>query len=436
MWSPPTEPRVAARALFGLFAALALGIIPALSATPAPSSADRFHLKPGATGKVCLGCHADLAEAAALPVVHAPLKSGDCIACHNPHASSHGKLLDASGAALCARCHPTVAPAGAAHLHAPVAAGECARCHDPHASRNASLLRAVGNDTCASCHAAVAGHAAKAKFPHPPAAKNCLVCHDPHKGRSGEFLLKKEVPELCTGCHTTSATEFVKRHVGYPVAKARCTSCHDPHGSDQAGGLWAKVHPPAANRMCAQCHLDATGPNPTGLRKTGSELCRSCHGEVLRQISTRSHVHLPVADRVACLNCHAPHASAQDALLRQPAKQLCGGCHAATIARQETSKTKHPPVEEGMCGSCHEVHASDHRFLLNDANVMELCGACHEWKNHSTHPIGEKAVDPRNPNLTVDCLSCHRSHGATHQGLAHFDRDSELCVQCHQGVRR
>jgi predicted CXXCH cytochrome family protein len=94
------------------------------------------------------------------------------------------------------------------------------------------------------------------------------------------------------------------------------------------------------------------------------------------------------------------------------------------------------PIDQGNCTVCHSPHASDNVFLLQGKSLIDLCGTCHNWKAHSTHPIGEKAVDPRNRNLTLDCLSCHRSHGSPFKSFASFDTAADLCVQCHQSVRR
>jgi predicted CXXCH cytochrome family protein len=115
---------------------------------------------------------------------------------------------------------------------------------------------------------------------------------------------------------------------------------------------------------------------------------------------------------------------------------LCGSCHQDTITRQEKAISKHSPVEAGMCTTCHFPHASDTVLLLNQPKVVDVCGACHDFSKHSSHPIGEKSVDPRNKNLTLDCLSCHRSHGTDQKRLAHFQFGMELCVQCHEQLKR
>ncbi len=414
---------------------LAVALPIAASAAP-PAPQDRFRLKPGARGNLCLSCHTTFQDTLNRPFVHTPVKAGDCADCHDPHASSHGKLLAADAAAICSSCHAGLVPDKAQSVHAPVAAGQCIRCHDPHAAKNKANLIAAGNELCTGCHAEMAKTIAQVKFRHAPVAGNCLGCHDPHASGKSAFLLKKEVPALCNNCHRADQSAFAKQHMNYPVSKGRCTSCHDPHGSNNAGILWATIHPPVVNKMCNQCHQEASSPNALAVKRPGFELCRGCHSAMVNETLSRNRVHWPVLDKLGCRNCHSPHASARKALLREPAGRLCGTCHADTIGRQEKSLVKHAPVHEGNCVACHSPHASDSVFLLQGQNVVGLCGTCHNWKEHSNHPIGEKAVDPRNRNLTLDCLSCHRSHGSPFKSFATFDTGAELCVQCHQGVRR
>jgi predicted CXXCH cytochrome family protein len=360
-----------------------------------------------------------------LPFVHTPVKAGACADCHDPHASTHGKLLAASEREICSECHDEIVPRNPASVHAMVAEGDCVACHDPHASANEANLIRPAAELCIGCHAEVGEALSKAAFKHAPAAKSCLGCHTPHASGTAASLLREDVPGLCLGCHDAGAPSFSQRHMGYPVARSDCTSCHDPHASNSAALLWADVHEPVANRTCKQCHQDATSPHPLDTRAAGSELCLA-----------KNRVHWPVIDHQACANCHVPHASAVDALLREPVKPLCAGCHPDAIARQDASLTKHPPIDEGECTLCHSPHASDVVFLLQAENEIELCGGCHDWQKHSSHPIGESVVDPRNANLSVDCGSCHRTHGSSFKHFAHDDPSAALCVGCHEQFRR
>jgi predicted CXXCH cytochrome family protein len=50
--------------------------------------------------------------------VHTPVKAGDCADCHDPHASEHGKLLEAEPERICAKCHGSMVPDKANSAHA------------------------------------------------------------------------------------------------------------------------------------------------------------------------------------------------------------------------------------------------------------------------------------------------------------------------------
>lgn len=412
-----------------VFLALTLAVL-------AAPDANKYKLKPGATGKACLGCHVDFEETVAQPFVHTPVKAGNCADCHDPHASDHGKLLETDPKHVCAGCHSDLVPEKALSVHAPVSEGDCVKCHDPHASKNKSALRESGNDLCKGCHQDVAAAAATASFKHAPAERDCLGCHTPHASSTSRSLLAKPVPDLCVGCHNAKLPLFAKAHSGYPVEKARCTSCHDPHGSGNDGILWASVHRPVASRMCAQCHEDASTPAALGTKKAGAELCRGCHNDLYNETFSKNRIHWPLVDTQACANCHAPHAAKTAPLLVESQKVLCGGCHGDVLARLDRSVTKHAPVVEGECATCHTPHSSNGAYLLASESVMDVCGTCHDWQTHSTHPIGEKVRDQRNPNLTLDCLSCHRSHGTPFEHMAHADPKSDLCTQCHAELSR
>jgi predicted CXXCH cytochrome family protein len=188
--------------------------------------------------------------------------------------------------------------------------------------------------------------------------------------------------------------------------------------------------------MCSQCHQDPSSSEPLKIRKAGLDLCRGCHNAMMNETFARNRLHWPLTDKISCQNCHTPHASKARGLLKGPQLSLCGSCHGDTIERQAKSLVKHPPVQEGSCSKCHRPHSSNNVFLLDNATTIDLCGTCHDWQKHSTHPIGEKVIDKRNKNLTMDCTSCHRSHGSEFKRLAHYDIKMDLCLQCHEKFQR
>jgi DmsE family decaheme c-type cytochrome len=396
-----------------------------------------FKLKPGAQGKVCLKCHAAFAGKLKNAFVHTPLKKRECTGCHSPHTSSHGKLLTADPEEICSSCHASVIPKEAKSSHKVVSEGGCVKCHDPHAAKNKFNLKFSGNKLCFTCHKELGDAIKKAKYRHSPVTSGCLTCHDSHGSAAALSLLKKDVPGLCKKCHRTDKPFFKKAHKNYPVANARCTSCHDPHGSSRRALLYDTAHVPVANKTCNQCHEGPASATPLKIKKAGFELCRGCHNEMVNTAFSKKRIHWPLVDHRGCLNCHNPHASKQAALLkRESMTKLCGTCHQDTIARQEKAVSKHDPVQEGQCTTCHDPHASNEVLLLTQAKVMDLCGTCHDFAEHSSHPIGEKAIDPRNKNLSLDCLSCHKAHGSDQKRMTHFQFGTDLCVQCHKEVKR
>ena len=427
---------------------LIVAIVPPLLLSVAYGQ-NKFKLKPGAEGKLCLNCHPDFEEKLKSKFVHTPVKTAECIGCHNPHTAAHGKLLDASPSTICFKCHGNVIPEKAISTHRIAVEGNCVKCHDPHASNNKANLLKAGNELCIGCHRSIGDAVATIKFKHNPVEGGCLNCHTPHASEKSAHLLKSPVPGLCVECHKPDSPRFVTQHGNYPVAKANCVSCHNPHGSNTAGILFDVVHAPVAGRRCNQCHEAATSPTPFKTRQTGFELCRGCHNTMMNETFGKSRIHWPLVDETGCLNCHEPHASTHTKLLNAEEARLCGKCHkdtlewqarlaskeqqekAASKVRAERGAFTHDPVRKGDCSACHLPHSSDNVFLMREASTVDGCGTCHDWLKHTSHPMGEKYADPRNKNLRVNCLSCHRSHGTGYRYIIPFPTVTGLCLQCH-----
>jgi len=183
---------------------------------------------------------------------------------------------------------------------------------------------------------------------------------------------------------------------------------------------------------------------PLKIKKLGTSLCRQCHREMIERAFSKDRIHWPLVDSKGCLNCHAPHGAKQKKLLNGLTLTVCGKCHSDTVELQAWSK-KNPknkklcePVKTGNCISCHAPHSSDNILLFARTSInAELCGECHEWQSHSTHPIGDKVIDQRNKNLTLDCLSCHKGCGTGNKpSMLHYELTEELCIQCHTDRKR
>ncbi|HEX9306798.1 MAG TPA: cytochrome c3 family protein [Anaeromyxobacter sp.] len=423
----------------------AVKVGPVKASSAAPAEANPRKLKPGATGKICLECHADFQEKLDRKFVHTPVRAQQCTDCHSPHAASHGKMLSEEPSRICASCHGDVQPTQARSTHPPVAKSNCVACHDPHGSSAKNNLVKEGRELCAGCHKELVARTVAAKVKHRPVEQGgCTTCHQPHGSATAGKLLEREVPDLCARCHKVDQPIFAKQHGGYPVGKARCTSCHDPHGSDARGMLYDQVHAPVANGMCARCHdapqtvvATVSGGKPVfKTRQQGSALCAGCHSEKVNAMMAQGRVHRPLVEGQGCLTCHNPHATTQRKLVKANLVAVCGTCHADTIGRQQRSPTPHAPVRDGDCGKCHDPHGGSAALMLRKADPIELCGTCHDWQKHSTHPVGAKYKDPRNPNLTLQCLSCHRAHGTEYKHLMPYAATTDLCTKCHEKFKR
>jgi predicted CXXCH cytochrome family protein len=118
---------------------------------------------------------------------------------------------------LCYACHTKTAFTKD-NVHSPVETGQCAACHAPHASGNASLLKKPVQLLCAECHPGksdgrhvLAGYGST--DPHPTRGRpdpldksrefSCRSCHRPHSS-NGKALLDIEstnTGDLCLKCH-------------------------------------------------------------------------------------------------------------------------------------------------------------------------------------------------------------------------------------------
>jgi predicted CXXCH cytochrome family protein len=404
---------------------------------PPAGQQNPYRLKDPDQTKLCLGCHTDFQQKLKMPVVHAAVLAGECSGCHDPHVSAQPKLLSGDLRELCASCHGNVIPEQAMSAHKPVADGQCRQCHDPHASDNEKLLVKKGEELCFDCHDAIKQAVTDSKVKHSIVEAGCPTCHDPHGSDQSGHLLKKAVPALCVDCHEPDAPAFLARHQRYPVGKAVCSECHDPHGSNQPALLRNNVHAPFAGGGCSSCHQGPGSAVPFATKATGFELCKECHADVVNGALAKKQLHWPVADQKGCVNCHSPHASNQEKLLRAEPPGLCASCHADTLQRISATAVQHVPVEAGMCVACHSPHGSDGAYLIDQPSVVKLCEQCHDYQLHSaSHPLGDKAVDPRNKNLRVDCLSCHKSHGTPFKKMLLAETNLELCTRCHTRFAR
>ena len=382
------------------------------------------HAKDPAGGEAgnCVSCHPKAAEFAAKANVHQPVKQGRCTACHNPHASKHSGLLADAGKALCYKCHDSKKGFDGAAVHRPVAEGKCLSCHEAHSSDSRGLMKLSAGELCYSCHKKedVAGK----KYVHPEVRKNnCKACHSPHSSQTAGLLVKDRTA-LCADCHYGKASPGARQCV-YDSKGSDCLSCHSPHSSDRKGLIKASMHKPFEEKKCASCHAQA---GVRTLKPEGSD-CLGCHKTTLDSFNTiYSHASSGPTARF-CESCHNPHASDVLHLLRDKEERVCYRCHADTA--EYVAKSKHKHSKLGECSSCHSTHGSNSQFFLKQGDQTCSMAKCHPVQGTFTHPVGEKAIDPRS-KTPMTCSTCHNPMGSPEAPILIEEKDKELCVRCHQ----
>ena len=202
--------------------------------------------------------------------------------------------------------------------------------------------------------------------------------------------------------------------------------------------LYDKVHAPVARTMCAQCHEPPGSPERAGGEAGGSGCAAAATAHKVTAMLEKNRVHQPVVEGKACLNCHGPHASKQAGLLRgdRPRASAATATPTPSAGRRDrwpsTSRWR-----EGDCATCHDPALRERRAAARQQRTRSrVCGKCHEWTTHSSHPLGDKIVDPRNKNLKLECLSCHRAHGTEFNKLMPYAKQTDICVKCHESYRR
>lgn len=365
---------------------------------------------------VCFDCHT--ASTFKGHMTHSPVATGQCTQCHSPHLARYKGLLVKKGRALCFQCHQSLEKNLAGYLfqHQPVAAGQCSSCHDPHSAERRHLLKRPNAALCADCHAAVMEQPGTA---HAPFAKGqCNECHSAH-GSNTASLLKSATSALCLNCHAQSAS-LRQKHLNRDLSKTDCLECHQPHQSTQPGLLREKLHRPFADRACQQCHATANT----------MATCLGCHDTILSSFNGQfSHI-VNGSEAISCFNCHSPHASRHDALIKQAPGEACRQCHSGKFERRSRSLYLHPNATH--CTDCHQLHSSA-RPGMRKADNDDACVSCHEKHNNFSHPMADKAIDPRN-DQPMGCISCHDPcTGTMFKYNLRGTSDKGLCIQCHTG---
>ncbi len=211
----------------------------------------------------CISCHQRLFPKGYSK--HPPAANWLCRFCHEERGHIRifaGKPLD-----LCTQCHVNAKHFyRKKHVHGPVATGDCTACHNPHAGPYPFELTASAHgQICTNCHRDKAVYLQRSPqiYVHGIlVGLGCTACHDPHASDYRYQLHQGPINLWCTRCHLKlqglKRGHPLKTHplIGPkdPIRKGRkfgCTSCHNPHGSKYRFLLIGDVY---GGHVCRKCH--------------------------------------------------------------------------------------------------------------------------------------------------------------------------------------
>jgi predicted CXXCH cytochrome family protein len=283
---------------------------------PHASDSPSLTTEPGA--KLCVKCHDDFTlndKKEKKKFIHEPIGAGECTSCHKPHGSDIPRILTSPVEELCKECHeyPVKNDKGADYAvpHEPVKGGECLSCHDAHASDEKGVTKAGDPALCIECHDDPKKGSGGKELPvvHSAVADGCLGCHRPH-GSDYKAMTLKGGATLCNECHDDvrlNPEGFANDFIHKPVAEGNCMACHQIHASTEPKLLALK-----GNRFCASCH----------------KTYHQNHRMVSERTDVTSNEKYPrEGESFACLGCHLPHSSPFEYLFPQDRVTFCADCH-------------------------------------------------------------------------------------------------------------
>ncbi|HEY5997708.1 MAG TPA: hypothetical protein VI078_00205 [bacterium] len=294
--------------------------------------------------------------------------------------------------------------------------------------------------------------------PNPHSDLDCGDCHEgtPPKDATADTVKFKNADkgnvDLCMSCHDpsdnvhpinrdpTKATPKVTVPAMFPLEKVGankgtvvCSTCHFIH--TKTAGLKLLRGFPASS-------------DPEDVKKAKfrdrRDMCRSCHGEGLKQKSPHQGKAVADTNKKACSFCHGkePKEGEKVQFTKNPV-ELCDFCHAATRGghfllvnpfadpnlKDDIAKANLPMIGGAFtCVSCHNPHGGtgEEKFLRKDFVTLALkstrvrphfmkafCEACHKVRPKvakgapGAQPLSEIPLLTDDPNQL--CNRCHES---------------------------
>ncbi len=226
-----------------------------------------------------------------------------------------------------------------------------------------------------------------------------------------------------------------------------CIFCHAPHNASPAAPLWNRHNPQTHYRIYRSDTTDARTDQPG----PSSKLCLSCHdGSIALGLTLdrdpadpipMSHTFMPTgpSNLTSDLSDDHPIGFRFDRALSNRDSQL----RPPELVDERIALGERGELE---CTACHDPHNNElGDFLRIPERGGALCLTCHDmdgWRT-SSHALSPRPVSvaatggerlPYGSMHDSACRSCHTSHSAPHREQLLYDRPTQLCINCHDGV--
>ncbi len=224
-----------------------------------------------------------------------------------------------------------------------------------------------------------------------------------------------------------------------------CIFCHVPHNASPAAPLWNRHNPTTYYRIyrssTTDARIDQPGPE--------SKQCLSCHdGSIALGLTLHradpipmTHVYMPTgpSDLTNDLSDDHPIGFRFDRTLSNRDPQL----RPPQLVDHRVHLGERGELE---CVACHDPHNNElGDFLRITERTGALCMTCHDmtgWRN-SAHAVSPRGVPitatagqqlPYRSMADNACRACHLPHSAPQRERLLYDRSSQLCINCHNGI--
>lgn len=302
-------------------------------------------------------------------------------------APAEGTADDYAGQETCAACHPDQERQFAKTVHA-----------------KAEVAGTQYGTGCESCHGPGKAHAdaqmeAGGEADKVEAAKKLIFSFQG---------TPEENAAHCLACHETSREQDSYNRSEHKLQGLSCDQCHASHLLEHTANR-ERVEPGLTQAQffsAPRLTEENRWLNQSLLKQSQPDLCYSCHKVIQAQFSLPTHHRVPEG-LMKCTDCHNAHGTATRPLLKRTGFEVCVSCH---VEKRGPFVFEHAAVKVEGCTACHSPHGTIERNMLLRREGRFICLQCHVDPLAVNVPHSRFGFQTRG-----DCVRCHMTiHGSNY----------------------